>query len=230
MCGGVGAAVSELRDLLSKLAAVDRSAAVWCAAQCARVALHLVDDPRARPREALEMAEKWVRGRTSTVLCCAAAARAQAYARRLSPSAAHSAAQSAAFAANCPRQPLPAMTAERAARALHEAYGDPAPRHLDALLARVRSIRWPFARATPALLATTSPGVAVAYDWLEDDPQAAPDQSIEDLLAAHARAARLGLFWPDPVQRSIAERTVDEAHISRLLSSDNRPRRWVRLV
>ena len=55
--------------LLRALAATDMRAAAWCAAQCARTALHLIPAGEDRPRSAIEAAEAWARGHATAADC-----------------------------------------------------------------------------------------------------------------------------------------------------------------
>jgi hypothetical protein len=83
------------------------------------------------------------------------------------------------------------------------------------LLGLVQTERWPLTTPAPDAVLAAPAAVQVAWDavW---DPGAA-DHTMPALLEAHARAARLGLDWDDPVQRAVAERAVDEAAVAALL-------------
>jgi hypothetical protein len=69
---------------------------------------------------------------------------------------------------------------------------------------------------TPAEVRAAPPVLAVAWDSVSDDRC---EHSVGELLAAHARAERLGLAWFDPLQRAIAERTTDEVRLQTLLAT-----------
>lgn len=86
----------------------------------------------------------------------------------------------------------------------------------EGLLTAIGAQRWPMSIPTPAELSAAPAAVAVAWDSVSDDRA---EQSIDELLAARARAGRLGLDWSDPVQRAVAERATDEARLQGLLAA-----------
>ncbi|HHO52272.1 MAG TPA: hypothetical protein ENK18_15705 [Deltaproteobacteria bacterium] len=221
---------SDVEGLLYALVVVDRRAAVWCAAQCARTVGHLVPDTEPRPRLAIEAAEAWVRGGPIPPRALAEAAHRAGYAERAaherariasragqpheaaSATAAAYAARAAKRVASSVRALRPASAAGAAARAAAHAACDPHDpagdlsatwerayrAHLRILERLVRAERWP---------------------WTPQAPHAEPDQlsdprtagiPIPELLAARARARRLGLAWADPRQRAAAERAEED--------------------
>ena len=213
----------EAPELLTQVLAADHRAGVWCAAQCARTALHDVPEGEDRPRVAIETAEAWVRGEATPAAAEAAAIAAEAAARRAASAAArHSgaayAAAYAAEAAHLPSDIVPDvydaydaydaayLVATHADQAASE--NGHAGRFAD-LYGLVSAVRWPLTRHAPERLRGAPEAVRVAWDLVATDDRTA--HAIPELLAAHARAARLGLDWSDPVQRAVAERATDEA-------------------
>jgi hypothetical protein len=236
----------DVLGLLQALAAADPRAAVWCAAQCARAALHLVPDGEDRPRRALEVAEAWARGLATDEDCQRALAPVEAADEE------REAAEPRTHAAHAVSY---AITAARAVAALHA----PALRPVrtepvagplsDVAPAEAGYAAWAAARA---LAHTTPVGWYAAFHrhlvdllarveaerWPLTVPtpeqlRAAPatvqvawdavwdravvELTVPALLEARARAGRLGLRWDDPIQRAVAERAVDEAAVAAIL-------------
>ena len=70
---------------------------------------------------------------------------------------------------------------------------------------------------TAEQLATARPEIAVAWDWLVEQPT--PEASDAAPGLAYDRARRLGLDWGDPVQRAVAERALDEQKVRQLIGA-----------
>jgi len=229
----------DVVTLLHALVAADRRAAVWCAAQCARTALHLVPAGEDRPRQALETAETWARGYTSVEDCRWAehkAARARVGLSADDPAIDAVAAAVDAVALCDPSAHrsqyrdentlviLVGITAAAASAVAHaSAPLDPQPaarRHLERLRDLVQAERWPLTVPSPEQLRAAPAAVQVAWDAVGD--RAVAELTVPALLEAHARAARLGLRWDDPIQRAVAERAIDEAAVAAILRAPAR--------
>lgn len=239
---------SEIEEILKQLANIDRRAAVWCAARCARAMLHFVPEEEQRPRRAIELAEGWARGEV-TVEECAAASRAAMAAAPLAvargasrvfrdphlvPRSTAEAVRDGIRAVHLP----PSVTAEwrhravgsrpRAVRdAIARAHADSVPAQREAsdlqlttLLALASAERWPLTTPAPEQLRAAPEAVAVAWDLVA---AATGDHTMLELLEAHARAVRLGLDWEDPVQRAVAERATDEERVRQVLAAKEPP-------
>jgi len=225
----------EVLDLLRQIAAADPRAGAWCAAQCARTALHLVPAGEDRPRRALEVAEAWARGLATDEDCAVARGDVESAGSdvgELAPrsiavravshaiSSAHAAVAGCACGAGA-TTPLES-SATQAAWAI-VLTTDPARWHaefhrqLERLHERVQAERWPLTVPAPEQLLAAPAAVQVAWDALGD--RAVAEQTVLALVEAHARAGRLGLRWDDPAQRAVAERTVDEVRTARLLDA-----------
>lgn len=235
---------SDVEELLYALVAVDRRAAVWCAAQCARTVLHLVPEGDLRPAEAIEAAEAWVRGELDEQEVCGIAAERAAGAEREAHQLARTAtraalrsdaadATAATYAARAAKRAAasvcsahPASAAEAAAQAvafsasvdarsdLDAEWRRAYHTHLETLRRLVGAERWPW---TQPLADRTQPLADRPQPTARLDPLDDPRTTgitIPDLLVARARARRLGLDWSDPRQRARAERTTDSSEPS----------------
>jgi len=231
----------DVLDLLRDLVAADRRAAVWCAAQCARTALHLIPAVEDRPRSAVETALAWARGHATREDCRRAeheAARARDGLSIDDPAKDAAAAASDAVALCDPfahryNQPASEQTiyvlvgstvaaASAIARTIAPLDPQPAADHqLERLRDLVQAERWPLTMPSPEQLRAAPAAVQVAWDAVGDTlgDRAVVELTMLALVEAYARAERLGLDWDDPVQRAVAERTVDEAAVAALLQA-----------
>ena len=214
---------------MRQLAAADRRAAVWCAAQCARTVLHLGPEAEERPRREVELAEAWARGEVSERVCrpIAEAANAEGGYHRHCESwevwtvyatntligaivAGEALPRWVAGVADCAAEAAAAGAATEGERREIRAA------HLAAMLALVSSIHWPPTLPAHERILRAPSAVQVALDRLSAPPRSG--LPIPDLVEARARADRLALDWNDPVQRAVAERTADVAAVGELLS------------
>ncbi|MEZ5397927.1 MAG: hypothetical protein R2724_34885 [Bryobacterales bacterium] len=213
----------DVRQLLRTLADVEPRAAVAGACQCARSVLPLVPAGEARPADAVAAATAWLAGEVGSRACRRAAKAAHAAATDGYSAAGRAAANAAHAAGYAAGSVLDPRDAPRAAEEAGLAVGNTGGRswretgaeHLRALFEAVSAAPWPLLAVTAEEIALGPAEVQVAWDWLAGQPE--PPFTIGDLLQAHARAARLGLEWSDPVQRGVAERVADEAAASALL-------------
>ena len=201
-------------ELLRTLVWVDRRAAVWCAAQCARTVLHLIPEEEDQPREAITLAEGWVRGEATGPRCEELAANGRYAGSSIARIAIHAAFTAASAAATDNEQDLlhdVSLVIDSVADCFGGLSGDATgnPRDLATL---VSDLRWSLTSPTADQLHGAPEAVRVAWDLIAADPRT--EHTIPELLEAHARAQRLGLDWSDPVRRAIAERTPDEGPVA----------------
>lgn len=244
---------TDVHALLKILASLDQRAAVWCAAQCVRTALHLVVGDERRPQRAVETAEAWVWHEASEDACQKAyrAASAASKGMGVDLSSIHEmmadAHCHASFAAatlnNAAFYFAPSVSGVPSSVAHAVACADPATiaawdlpddddyftveRQLaDAHLVVLGALVR--AQRWPKTIPSVedleqTPFQAVAVSWDWLADTSEIDLSIPELVEAHRRAVRLGLDWHDPLSRAVAERAVDEESIRALLGASIQP-------
>jgi hypothetical protein len=224
--------MTAMVEFFETLILIDRRAAVWCACRSARTALYLVPPGEERPRKAIEMAEARIMGEGSSDACQRAADEASqvATAAEQAPddgsAAAIWAAVHAARAAGSDENEPILWAAQGSAIAVYdevratewhpglrrgpsvpnvlERADEAARRHQIQLLSLLHEEPWPLTVPSPSQLCEAAPVIRAA--WARVAGRVEGPQTIRALLEAHARAARLGLMWYNPVQRAVAER------------------------
>jgi hypothetical protein len=226
----------EVLELMRALADADLRAAAWCASQCARTVLPLVPEGEARPRLALEAAERWARGEETpeavlraaetvrdgvaggrpAYFACSPGKRFDRYGRDFEwvgidpiEPIGPAAVHAATATANNHANTTSVPQTDRWRRAYDET--------LERLEALVRAQRWPRLVPTPEQIHAAPPAVQVAWDAVCGS---AEDLTVPELVEAWARAGRLELAWSEPVARAVAERTSEEAWVRRLLGRE----------